>query len=173
MAASTLFFVIATAAAVAGPASACLARNGKRKTIRPPISSGRCPQIRPNYTLDRDQGNNSALLGKTIESIEAFQKFGWHLAGTPVFNWKEAPQKPPSTKVLNCTPVPRRVVRPSRRAHPDRAAGGRHLRILNLRRGRLQDLHARLAHSGWSDRMLLENEADLDQNVCKLKLHFR
>ena len=64
--------------------------------------------------------------------------------------------------MLNCTPVPRRVVRPSRRAHPDRAAGGRHLRLLNLRRGRLQDLHARLAHSGWSDRTLLQNEADLD-----------
>ena len=62
MAANILFLAIATAAAV-NSASACSARKGgARLTLRPPISSGRCPEIRPNYTLDRDQGHNSALL---------------------------------------------------------------------------------------------------------------
>ena len=62
MAANSLFLAIATAAAV-NSASACFARKGgARLTLRPPISSGRCPEIRPNYTLDRDQGHNSTLL---------------------------------------------------------------------------------------------------------------
>ena len=62
MAANILFLAMATAAAV-DSASACLSRKGgARLTLRPPISAGRCPEIRPNYTLDRDQGHNSTLL---------------------------------------------------------------------------------------------------------------